>query len=100
MIEHNIPPIYDEKSRILILGSFPSVKSRELKFFYGNPQNRFWKVTSTVIGKPLPITLEDKKIFLLDSGIALWDVIKSCDISGSSDSSIKNVCVNEYVLMI
>ncbi|MEG2044651.1 MAG: DNA-deoxyinosine glycosylase [Clostridia bacterium] len=92
---HNIPPLFDKNSRILILGSFPSVKSREQAFFYGHPQNRFWRVLSSVLNEPLPVTIMQKKSFLLSNHIALFDVIKSCDISGSSDSSIKNVIAND-----
>ena len=95
MLVHPFPPLFDNNSKILILGSFPSVKSREQKFFYGHPQNRFWKVISSVFEKDVPITIEEKKIFLLQNNIALWDVVKSCDISGSSDSSIKNVIPND-----
>ena len=95
MIKHPFEPLYDKNSKILILGSFPSVKSREQKFFYGHPQNRFWKVTSTVLGCPLPNSIEEKKSFLLSNGIALWDVIASCEITGSADSSIKNVTAND-----
>lgn len=92
---HNIPPIYNSDSQILILGSFPSVKSREAKFFYHHPQNRFWKVLASLYdSKPL-LTIEEKKTFLLSHHIALWDVIHSCDIQGSSDSSIQNVQVND-----
>ena len=94
-IQHPFPPLYDADSRILILGSFPSVKSREQKFFYGHPQNRFWKVTSTVFDCKEPKTIEEKKLFLHSNHIALWDVIASCEISGSSDSSIKNVVAND-----
>ncbi len=96
MVSHPIPPVYDRHSKILILGSFPSVKSREAQFFYGHPQNRFWKVTSAVLGVPEPHTIEEKKAFLLSHGIAVWDVIASCDITGSSDSSIKNVIPNDF----
>lgn len=95
MITHPFPPLYNKDSRILILGSFPSVKSREQKFFYGHPQNRFWKVISTVFECDEPKTIEEKKQFLFENGIALWDVIGSCNITGSSDSSIKNVKVND-----
>lgn len=95
MICHPFPPIYDGNSRILILGSFPSVKSREQLFFYGHPQNRFWRVTAAVYGSEAPGTVPEKKEFLLSHGIALWDVIASCEITGSSDSSIKNVAVND-----
>ena len=91
---HEIDPVYDAHSRILILGSFPSVKSREQRFFYGHPQNRFWKVIATVTDSPVPGTVEEKKILLLSHQIALWDVIQSCDIEGSSDASIKNVVPN------
>lgn len=95
MIKHPFPPLYDENSEILILGSFPSVKSREQMFFYGHRQNRFWKVLSTVFGKSCPETIEEKKTFLLSNHIALWDVIASCEITGSSDSSIKNAAAND-----
>ena len=93
---HEIPPLYDEHSRILILGSFPSVKSREAQFFYGHPQNRYWKVISVLLGQPVPQTIEEKRKLVLDGHIAMWDVIASCDIEGSSDSSIKNVVVNDF----
>jgi len=79
----------------LILGSFPSVKSREQMFFYGHPQNRFWKVISTVFESNVPETVEEKKRLLYENGIALWDVIASCEITGSSDSSIRDVKVND-----
>ena len=92
---HNIEPIYSKESKILILGSFPSVKSREGMFFYNHPQNRFWKVISGVLELPTPETIEQKKIFLNSNKIALWDVIQSCDIINSSDSSIKNIEVND-----
>ena len=95
MIRHPFPPLYDENSKILILGSFPSVKSREQLFFYGHPQNRFWKVTSAVFGVKTPNTIQEKKDFLLSFNIALWDVIASCDIQGSSDSSIRDVTAND-----
>lgn len=92
---HNIKPVYDKNSKILILGSFPSVKSREAQFFYGHPQNRFWKVISSITDTKLPGTIEDKRKMLINNNIAVWDVIASCDIEGSSDSSIKNVVVND-----
>lgn len=100
MIRHPINPIYDENSGILILGSFPSVKSREEGFFYGHPQNRFWKVLATVFGENPPETVEEKKAFLLRNHVAVWDVICSCDIVGSSDSSIKNVVPNDLTLIL
>lgn len=88
---HGFGPVYDEKSRILILGSFPSVKSREEGFFYGHPRNRFWKILAAVCGDREPVTIKQKKEFLLKHGIALYDVIEECEIVGSSDSSIRNV---------
>ena len=81
---------------MLILGSFPSVKSRESGFFYGHPQNRFWKVLSGILDVPLPVTVEEKKQMLLENHIAVWDVIGSCRITGSSDSSIKDVVPNDF----
>ena len=92
---HPFPPLYDENSRVLILGSFPSVKSREQKFFYGHPQNRFWRVLAAVFASEIPQTMAEKRRFLLSHGIALWDVIASCEITGSADSSIKNVVAND-----
>lgn len=83
-------PVYDEHSKVSILGSLPSVKSREQGFYYGHPQNRFWKVTAAVFGEPVPETIEEKKEMLLRNRLAVWDVIESCDIIGSSDSSVKN----------
>lgn len=91
---HEIPPLWDENSRILILGSFPSVKSREGKFFYNHPQNRFWKVLAAVLACPVPQTIEEKRKMLLEHHIAVWDVIASCSIEGSSDSSIRDVVPN------
>ncbi len=90
-LKHEFAPVYDEHSRILILGSFPSVKSREQQFFYGHPQNRFWRVIAGLTGSPVPRTVEEKKRMLLSHRIAVWDVIAECEIIGSSDSSIKNV---------
>ncbi|MBR5362169.1 MAG: DNA-deoxyinosine glycosylase [Oscillospiraceae bacterium] len=94
-IQHPFPPLYDAQSEILILGSFPSVKSREQQFFYGHPQNRFWRVTAAVCGDEIPVTVAEKRAFLLRHHIALWDVIASCEITGSSDSSIRNVVPND-----
>ena len=94
MIVHPIPPLYAKNSRILILGSFPSVKSREANFFYGHPQNRFWKVIARVLNEKTPESIEEKKTMLLRHNIALWDVIHSCEIEGSADSTIKNVVPN------
>ena len=94
-IVHPIEAVYDKNSKILILGSFPSVKSREYGFFYGHPQNRFWRIVARICNEATPVTNEGKAKFLLNNNIALWDVIESCEIVGSSDSSIKNVKVND-----
>ena len=95
MIHHPIAPVYDEESKILILGSFPSVKSREQQFFYGHKQNRFWKVCAQVLGCAVPESIEEKRKMLLRHHIAVWDVIASCEITGSSDASIRNVVPND-----
>ena len=92
---HTIDPVYDSHSEILILGSFPSVKSREAGFFYGHPQNRFWKVLAGIFEEDVPETIGQKKAFLLKHRIAVWDVIASCVITGSSDSSIRDVIPND-----
>lgn len=92
--KHNIAPVWDPDSRILILGSFPSVKSREAAFFYHHPQNRFWKVLAAVTEDVIPESIEDKKAFLHRHHIAVWDVIATCTITGSSDSSIRDVVPN------
>lgn len=97
---HPIAPVYNEESQILILGTFPSVKSREGEFFYHHPQNRFWRVISTINNDILPDTIEEKKELLLRKRIALWDVIESCEITGSADSSIKNVIANDISLIL
>lgn len=91
MPDHTFEPVFDRNSRVLILGTFPSVKSREQGFYYGHPQNRFWRILAGILQEPVPESIEDKKRFLLCHGIAIWDVVSSCDITGSSDSSIKNV---------
>lgn len=90
-IIHPFPPLFHSESKILILGSLPSVKSREQMFFYGHPQNRFWKMLSQIFEEPMPQSIEEKKELILRHDLALWDTIYSCDIIGSSDSSIKNV---------
>ena len=99
-VKHPFPPLYDENSQILILGSFPSVKSREVKFFYGHPQNRFWKVVADVFDEKIPETIEDKKSLILKNHLALWDVISECEITGSSDASIKNAKVNDISIIL
>ncbi|MBR6729517.1 MAG: DNA-deoxyinosine glycosylase [Clostridia bacterium] len=95
MITHPFPPLFNEESKILILGSFPSVKSREQEFFYGHPQNRFWQVLAAVFSDALPESIPEKKAFLYRHHIALWDVLAACDITGSADSSIKNAVAND-----
>lgn len=100
MVYHNIPPVFDKNSEVLILGSFPSVKSREVQFFYGHPQNRFWKVIANIYDSPVPTDIPSKKKLLLDNRIALWDVIGSCEINGSSDSSIRNAVPNEITALV
>lgn len=94
-LSHPFPPLYDKDSRTLILGSFPSVKSREVNFFYGHPQNRFWRILATLYEEALPLDIPQKRTFLLRHGIALWDVIASCEIRGSSDSHIREVVPND-----
>ena len=100
MIVHPIPPLFNENSKTLILGSFPSVKSREAAFFYGHPQNRFWAVTAAVFGCEKPTTINEKKEFILSNGLALWDVIGKCEIEGSADSTIKNVTANDLSIIL
>ena len=97
---HPFEPIYSRTSRILILGSLPSVKSREQNFFYGHPQNRFWKVISGLMNESVPVDVEEKRKLLLKYDIAIWDVIQSCDIKGSSDSSIKNVTPTDLASIV
>ncbi len=92
---HTIPPVYDKQSRVLILGSFPSVRSREVGFFYGHPQNRFWRTLANLFDETVPQSIEEKRDLLLCHGIALWDVIASCEIVGSSDSSIRGAEPND-----
>ncbi len=97
---HNIEPVFDEKSEVLILGSFPSVLSRQQQFFYAHPQNRFWKVLSAVYETATPQNTEEKKRLLLNNRLAVWDVIASCQITGSSDLSISEVTVNDLSVII
>ncbi len=94
-VTHPFPPLFDKNADTLILGSFPSVKSREAMFFYGHPQNRFWKVLSAIFTEKLPESIEEKKAIVLNHHLALWDCIYSCMVTGSSDSSIKDVVPND-----
>lgn len=100
MLSHPIAPIYDNNSKILILGSFPSVKSREIGFYYGHPQNRFWRVIAAVFDSDVPQTIEEKREFLLSHNIAVWDVIASCEIKGSADSTIHDVTPNDLSVIL
>ena len=93
---HNIPPVFDENSKVLILGSFPSPKSREQGFFYGHPQNRMWRILAQLFSEPIPSEIEEKKSLLINNHIAMWDVLQSCEIYGASDASIKNPVVNNF----
>ena len=97
---HPIPPLYDAESKILILGSFPSVKSREAMFFYGHPQNRFWRLLAALFDEPAPTSVEEKKALALSHNIAMWDSIHSCAIVGSSDSSIRDVVPNDLSVIL
>ncbi len=97
---HPFEPLYDENSRVLILGSFPSVKSREQLFFYGHPQNRFWKVIAALYQQDVPVTIPEKKELILKHGLALWDSIASCEITGSSDASIREVRANDLNIIL
>jgi hypoxanthine-DNA glycosylase len=92
---HPFPPLYDENARVLILGSFPSAASRATGFFYGHPQNRFWRVLAALLGEDAPRTVEEKAALALRGRVALWDVVAGCEIAGSSDASITNVRAND-----
>lgn len=99
-VYHNIPPVFNADCRALVLGSFPSPKSRETGFYYGHPQNRFWPVISQLLEAPLPQTNEEKTRLLLDNRIAVWDVLESCEITGASDSAIKNPKFNDIAALL
>ena len=94
-MKHPILAFYRENANILILGSFPSVKSREQGFFYGHPRNRFWTVLARVFDAKIPETVPEKKQFLIQNRLAVWDVIASCEIEGSADSAIRDVVPND-----
>lgn len=99
-IKHEFPPYYDSNSKILILGTIPSVQSRKVGFYYCHPQNRFWKVLANLYQEEIPHTIEEKKQFLTHHHIALWDVIASCTIEGSSDQSILNPVCNDLTFLL
>lgn len=94
-VVHTIPPLYDSHSRVLLLGSIPSPKSREAGFYYAHPQNRFWRVLAAVLGEEIPQTVEEKRAMCLTHHVALWDTIARCDIAGASDLSIRNAEPND-----
>ena len=100
MVLHNIAPVFDAHSRILLLGSFPSVKSREAAFFYAHPQNRFWPLLAMLCGEPTPRSIAEKRALLLRRRIALWDVIASCEIAGSADASIRSAAPNDLARIL
>lgn len=100
MIVHPIPPLFDSESETLILGSFPSVKSRETAFFYGHSQNRFWSVIAEIFGSEKPLTVDAKKELILSNKLALWDVIAECEIQGSADSTITDVTANDLSVIL
>lgn len=97
---HELEPVYDERSRVLILGTMPSPKSREAGFYYMHPQNRFWSLLARVLGEPLPPTAQGRRELCLRHNIALWDVLASCDIDGASDSSIKSAVPNDIPALL
>lgn len=99
-VVHNLSPIYDANSKVLILGSIPSVKSREQGFYYAHPKNRFWQTLEKVFKEEISDTTSERKDFVLKHNIALFDVIKSCDINSSSDSSIKNIVPNNILKIL
>lgn len=96
---HTLKPVFDSGSRVLVLGSMPSPKSREVGFYYGHPQNRFWRVLAEVFDAPFPSTTDERKAFALNHRIALWDVIAECDITGAADSSIRNAVPNDFSII-
>ena len=99
-VTHPFNPVFSSESRVLILGSFPSVKSRENEFYYGHPRNRFWPMLAVIFGVEVPLTIVEKKKMIFGHSLALWDVIRSCDISGSSDGSIRNAEINDIPSLI
>ncbi len=98
-VKMGFPPVFDKNSKVLILGSFPSVKSREISFYYGHKQNRFWKTIAEIFQEELPLDTQGKKEFLLRRKIALWDMVVECEIKGSADSSVKNPKVADLSLI-
>lgn len=99
-VQHSLEPVFDGSSKLLILGTMPSPVSREAGFYYSHPQNRFWQVLSAVFNEPLPYTVESKKAFVLSHGIALWDVLASCEITGAEDGSIRHPVANDLSVVL
>lgn len=97
---HPFEPVWNGQSRVLILGSFPSVRSREVGFYYGHPQNRFWRVLEALYGEPVPSDTEGRRAYVLSHGLALWDVLASCDIDKSSDASIRSPVANDVAALV
>ncbi len=100
IVRHPLEPVYDRNSRILILGTMPSPKSREYGFYYSHPQNRFWRILAELVGEPLPDSNAEKTAFLLRHRIALWDVLQSCRIEGADDGSIRNPVPNDIAALL
>lgn len=100
IVHHTFGPLYDARSRVLILGSIPSPKSREVNFFYGHPQNRFWPVLAAVLGEAKPATIDEKRVMVLKHGIAMWDTLASCEIRGASDAAIRNPVPNDIASIL
>ena len=99
-VAHGFDPVFDERSRVLVLGSFPSVRSRQVGFYYGHPQNRFWRVLERLYGQPVPPDTQGRRAFALRHGLALWDVLAACDIAGSSDASIRHAVPNDVPALL
>ena len=94
-VVHGFAPVWDARSRVLVLGTLPSVKSREEQFYYGHPRNRFWRLLALLFDAPAPQSVEEKKALLLENGVALWDVVHACEIRRSADGSIRNAVPND-----
>lgn len=99
-VEHPLEPVFDESSRVLILGTMPSPKSREVGFYYGHPQNRFWRVLAALFNEPLPTTNEERRALILRHHLALWDVCASCEIAGASDASLRHAKPNDFACIL
>ena len=99
-VVHDFQPVFNKESKILMLGTMPSPKSREVGFYYGHPRNRFWKVVSDVCGEEMPQTKGEKIAFALRNRIAVWDVLAGCEIKGAEDASIRNPVANDMDLIL